>query len=67
LNTEFFAESSGQASKESLADLWAGFLERSVEEAAVSGAIAGISSRKGSMSSNATGTTRPDTRGGGGV
>ena len=67
LNTEFFAESSGQTSKESLADLWAGFLERSVEEAAVSGSIAGISSRKGSMSSNATGTTRPDTRGGGGV
>ncbi|KAL8366008.1 hypothetical protein RB595_004677 [Gaeumannomyces hyphopodioides] len=65
LNTEFFAEStSGQNSKESLADLWAGFLERSVEEAAVSGAIAGMSSRKGSMSSNATGTTRPDTRGG---
>ncbi|KAL8397730.1 hypothetical protein RB594_004436 [Gaeumannomyces avenae] len=65
LNTEFFAEpASGQNSKESLADLWAGFLERSVEEAAVSGVIAGMSSRKGSMSSNATGTTRPDTRGG---
>ncbi|KAK8077435.1 hypothetical protein PG996_003605 [Apiospora saccharicola] len=47
---------------ESLADLWAGFLERSVEEAS-----AGGESRKGSMSSVATGTTgttRPDTKGG---
>ncbi|KAJ2984277.1 hypothetical protein NUW58_g6111 [Xylaria curta] len=35
LNTEFFSEPTPtSASKESLADLWAGFLERSVEEGA---------------------------------
>lgn len=61
LNTEFFADAAsassagggGGATKESLADLWAGFLERSVEEGAPS-------SRKDSMSSV---NTRPDTRG----
>ncbi|KAI1506540.1 hypothetical protein F5X99DRAFT_7065 [Biscogniauxia marginata] len=59
LNTEFFSEPTPtSASKESLADLWAGFLERSVDEASQAGG-----SRKGSMSSVATGATRPDTRG----
>ncbi|KAL7623861.1 hypothetical protein AAE478_005417 [Parahypoxylon ruwenzoriense] len=58
LNTEFFTEPTPtSASKESLADLWAGFLERSVEEASQAGG-----SRKGSMSS-LPGTTRPDARG----
>ncbi|KAK8133941.1 golgi matrix protein [Apiospora sp. TS-2023a] len=64
LNTEFFSDTTPTSAKggESLADLWAGFLERSVEEAS-----AGGESRKGSMSSVATGTTgttRPDTKGG---
>lgn len=61
LNTDFFSEPVPTSGKESLADLWAGFLERSVEEASIGG---GMGSRKGSMSSTATGTTRPDTRGG---
>lgn len=55
LNTEFFSENVTSATtpnRESLADLWAGFLERSVEEAG--------GSRKGSVSSTATGHTRPD-------
>ncbi|KAI1481250.1 hypothetical protein F4774DRAFT_374768 [Daldinia eschscholtzii] len=57
LSADFFSDTTPtSASKESLADLWAGFLERSVEEASQTG------SRKGSMSSTA-GTTRPDTRG----
>ncbi|KAI0011703.1 hypothetical protein F4779DRAFT_571785 [Xylariaceae sp. FL0662B] len=59
LNTDFFSEPTPtSANKETLADLWAGFLERSVEEASQGGG-----SRKGSMSSVATGA-RPDTRGG---
>jgi multidrug efflux pump subunit AcrA (membrane-fusion protein) len=62
LNTEFFSEpaSAGGTTKESLADLWAGFLERSVGEAQA----AGNGSRKGSMASVSThtsGTTKPDT------
>ncbi|KAI0137295.1 hypothetical protein BJ170DRAFT_711403 [Xylariales sp. AK1849] len=58
LNTEFFSDSTptSTTNKESLADLWAGFLERSVEEGGAEG------SRKGSVSSMGT---RPDTRGGG--
>lgn len=58
LNTEFFSEPTPTSAKESLADLWAGFLERSVEEASAGGA-----SRKGSVSSVVTGPTRPETRG----
>lgn len=52
LNTEFFSEptSAGASHKESLADLWAGFLERSVEDA-------GKGSRKGSTSSFSTHTS----------
>ncbi|KAF3071085.1 hypothetical protein GL218_00409 [Daldinia childiae] len=58
LSADFFSDTTPtSASRESLADLWAGFLERSVEEASQAGG-----SRKGSMSSTA-GTTRPDTRG----
>ncbi|PQE09235.1 Golgi matrix protein [Rutstroemia sp. NJR-2017a WRK4] len=53
LSTEFFTESSGN--KESLADLWTGFLERSAEEGA------GNDSRSGSVSSS---VARPDTRSG---
>ncbi|KAI0479265.1 hypothetical protein GGR56DRAFT_370775 [Xylariaceae sp. FL0804] len=66
LSTEFFAEptptSSASAGRESLADLWAGFLERSADEATSQPA----GSRKGSMSSVATNNNnpRPDTRGG---
>ncbi|KAK4455033.1 putative golgi matrix protein [Podospora aff. communis PSN243] len=60
LNQEFFAEPTSASGKESLADLWAGFLERSVEEAGISGAAP---SRKDSTSSVATTITRPDTRG----
>jgi len=63
LNTEFFADaatasSSAGATRESLADLWAGFLERSVEEGTAAGGPP--SSRKDSMSSV---NTRPETRG----
>ncbi|KAI1266110.1 hypothetical protein F5Y18DRAFT_382505 [Xylariaceae sp. FL1019] len=50
LNAEFFSEPTS-ASKESLSDLWAGFLERSAEEARAP-------SRKASMSSVSTNTTR---------
>ncbi|KAM7217748.1 hypothetical protein V8F06_006882 [Rhypophila decipiens] len=64
LNTEFFSEPAsasglsglkagggGQGTGESLADLWAGFLERSVEEAGAGGAGKG---RQDSMSSVGT-------------
>ncbi|KAK4252044.1 hypothetical protein C7999DRAFT_27284 [Corynascus novoguineensis] len=71
LNTEFFSELSapsasaaggGVGGKESLADLWASFLEQSVEEAAAGGKGG---SRKDSMASVSTaGGGRPDTRGG---
>ena len=37
LNTEFFAQDAPSATKESLADLWADFLERGAEEAAGEG------------------------------
>ncbi|KAI1117506.1 hypothetical protein F5Y14DRAFT_350803 [Nemania sp. NC0429] len=57
LSAEFFAEPAhSSASKESLADLWAGFLERSVEEGSQG------PSRKASMSSISG--PRPETRGG---
>ena len=60
LSAEFFAEPSSATGKESLSDLWATFLERSVEEAAAEGG----GKRKESVSSVATGNTgRPDTRG----
>ncbi|EFQ33372.1 uncharacterized protein GLRG_08651 [Colletotrichum graminicola M1.001] len=69
LSAEFFSETPTSANKESLADLWAGFLERSAEEgldsAIVGGGGATPRDRKDSGSSAATGATRPDTRGGG--
>jgi len=58
LNSDFFAEPTSASGKESLADLWAGFLE---QEAGLGGIHA--PSRKDSTSSVATTTTRPDTRG----
>jgi hypothetical protein len=54
LSSEFFNES--PANKESMAELWTGFLERSAEEGSVSG------SRSGSVSSAVP--IRPDTRSG---
>lgn len=54
LSSDFFTEPSSN-NKETLADLWSGFLERSAEESSVSG------SRSGSVSSSAP---RSDTRGG---
>ncbi|GAP83817.1 putative Golgi matrix protein [Rosellinia necatrix] len=57
LNTEFFSDPTPtSANKETLADLWAGFLERSVEEGAQG------PSRKASMSSIAAGP-KSETRG----
>ncbi|KAK4228977.1 hypothetical protein QBC38DRAFT_360822 [Podospora fimiseda] len=63
LNSEFFAEPASAQGRESLSDLWANFLERSVDEASV---MPGGPSRKDSASSvmtSATNATRPDTRG----
>ncbi|KAK4155110.1 hypothetical protein C8A00DRAFT_32103 [Chaetomidium leptoderma] len=63
LNSEFFSEASSMSNasgKESLADLWANFLEQSVDEAAAAG---GPSSRKDSLASVSTTGGRPDTRG----
>ncbi|KAI0416448.1 hypothetical protein F5X98DRAFT_388019 [Xylaria grammica] len=58
LNAEFFSEPTPTSSnKESLADLWAGFLERSAEEGSQG------PSRKASMSSIAAGP-KPETKGG---
>ncbi|KAH8193610.1 hypothetical protein TruAng_012225 [Truncatella angustata] len=63
LSSEFFSEPTPtSANKESLADLWASFLERSAEEGKPDGP-----SRKGSASSVATAATRTDTRGGPGA
>ncbi|KAL0940882.1 golgi matrix protein [Colletotrichum truncatum] len=59
LSTEFFSETPSSANKESLADLWAGFLERSAEEGLEQSGTQ--HDRKDSASSAAT---RPDTRGG---
>ncbi|KAK3985581.1 putative golgi matrix protein [Cladorrhinum sp. PSN332] len=62
LNSEFFAEPASAQGRESLSDLWANFLERSVDEAVMPGGP----SRKDSTSSvmtSGTNMTRPDTRG----
>ena len=56
LSTEFFSEPNPSLAKESLADLWQGFLERSADEGSVGG---GGTSRKGSTSSGPPGTPRP--------
>lgn len=53
LNAEIFSEPSSSRDKESLAELWAGFLERSAQEGQNDS-----SSRKGSVSSAATGSGR---------
>jgi hypothetical protein len=55
LNADYLSESVSGAHRESLADLWAGFLERSASEQGDGTTAA--SSRKGSVSSAAT---RPD-------
>lgn len=66
LNTEFFSDNASATSgKESLADLWAGFLERSAEEGRPVDTM-GSDSRKGSVSSSigtSTTVTRPDGKG----
>lgn len=64
LSTDFFSDTSSTSNKESLADLWAGFLERSAEEGRTAETF-GPDSRKGSMSSVGTGITitRPDGKG----
>lgn len=68
LHTEFqYSETSSAAGreKESLADLWAGFLERSVEEGRAAETM-GSGSRKGSVASSigTSGTvTKPDGQG----
>ncbi|KAF3799440.1 GRIP domain-containing protein [Colletotrichum gloeosporioides] len=59
LSAEFFSDTPTSANKESLADLWAGFLERSAEEGLDQAGAP--RDRKDSASSAAT---RPDTRGG---
>jgi hypothetical protein len=58
LSSEFFPDTSGsRENRESLAELWTGFLERQAEEGRNPG------SRTGSVSSNAPQPPRPDTRG----
>ncbi|KAK5989335.1 GRIP domain-containing protein [Cladobotryum mycophilum] len=59
LSADIFSEPTSAKERESLAELWAGFLERSAQEGA-----AGGPSRKGSMSSSTTltGSGRPDSR-----
>jgi hypothetical protein len=60
LNSDFFSEPTPMSSgKESLADLWASFLEQSVDEASHHGGP----SRKDSMASVSTAGGRPDTKG----
>ncbi|KAH7319673.1 hypothetical protein B0I35DRAFT_478000 [Stachybotrys elegans] len=54
LNAELFTEPASSKDKESLAELWAHFLERSAQE----GTAEPTASRKGSMSSAATGPGR---------
>jgi hypothetical protein len=62
LSAEFFADPAPAATKESLAELWTGFLERSAQEGR-----SGSDSRHDSFSSSAAASTaatpRPDTRG----
>jgi hypothetical protein len=63
LGSEYFPDTgsaggSARETRESLAELWSGFLERQAEEGSKAG------SRSASISSNATGSgARPDTRG----
>ncbi|KND92490.1 GRIP domain-containing protein [Tolypocladium ophioglossoides CBS 100239] len=60
LNADLFSEPTSAKDKESLAELWAGFLERSAKEGAGDGHAP--PSRKGSTSSVATGTGRPESK-----
>lgn len=65
LSTDFFSETSSTAGKESLADLWAGFLERSADEGR-SAETMGSGSRKGSVASSigaANIMSKPDGKG----
>lgn len=57
LNTDVFSEPTSVKDRESLADLWANFLERSAQEGAGEAA-----SRKGSTASVIAGPPRPDSR-----
>jgi hypothetical protein len=54
LNADIFTEPSSSRDKESLAELWAGFLERSAQEG-----LGDAPSRKDSVSSAATASGRP--------
>jgi hypothetical protein len=55
LNADLFSEPTSARDRETLSELWAGFLERSAQEGQSEAA-----SRKGSVSSAATGTGKPD-------
>lgn len=55
LNTDIFSEPSSSRDKESLAELWANFLERSAQEG-----VGEAPSRKDSVSSIATGSGKQD-------
>lgn len=59
LGTDLFSEPTSAKDKESLAELWAHFLERSAQEGA-----GDMHHRKDSASSAATGSGRPDSRSG---
>ncbi|KAJ6440759.1 GRIP domain-containing protein [Purpureocillium lavendulum] len=60
LSADLFSEPTSAKDKESLAELWAGFLERSAQEGAGGGEPPVPPSRKDSTSSAATGTGRSD-------
>ncbi|KAJ6788669.1 hypothetical protein PWT90_04978 [Aphanocladium album] len=57
LHNDLLSEPTAAREKESLAELWAGFLERSAKEGLPDGDARSTSSRKTSVSSAATGTT----------
>ncbi len=57
LHNDVLSEPTSARDKESLAELWAGFLERSAKEGLPDGDARSVSSRKTSVSSAATGTT----------
>ncbi|KJZ78787.1 hypothetical protein HIM_01560 [Hirsutella minnesotensis 3608] len=60
LNADLFSEPTSAKDKESLAELWASFLERSAKEGTGDGSAAGPPSRKDSMASTVTGTGRSE-------
>lgn len=55
LNADVFSEPTSAKDRESLADLWANFLERSAQEGAADGTAKDSGSRKASVSSTTTG------------